>query len=134
MTTQGGIVEYASPSAHLTMTAGAAVTGGQLVFLSGNRTVTPTTGNLTTCIGVALFNAASGDTNLTVATAGVWPLTASGAITFGDLLVSAAAGAASTVAAVTTPTAADVTSTRALVGQALESIANAAQGRCKLQK
>jgi sulfate adenylyltransferase subunit 1 (EFTu-like GTPase family) len=44
---------------------------------------------------------------------------ASGTVTAGDIVVCAASGQVSTLAAVTTPTAADVTSTRAIVGVAL---------------
>jgi predicted RecA/RadA family phage recombinase len=124
VTTQGGIVEYVNPGDHLTMTAGAAITGGMMVKLTGNRTVIATAGAAeTTVIGLALFTAASGDTFLTVATDGVWPLTASGAIAAGDNLTGAAAGA------VVTNNAATAVS---LVGKALEAIAGAAQGRCKL--
>lgn len=127
--TTGGIVEYASPGDHLTMTAAAAITGGQMVSLSGNRTVIVATATLAVqvaTIGVALFTAANGDTALTVATDGVWPLTASGAIVTGDALLPAAAGAVSAAGAA--PDA------RIIVGQALEAISGAALGRCKIQR
>lgn len=129
MTIQGGIVEYAAPGDHLTMTAGAAIVGGQMVSLSANRTVIVATATLAVqvaTIGVALYTAALNDTNLTVATDGVWPLTASGAIAAGDCLIPAAAGAVSAAGA--TPDA------RITVAQALEAAINAAQFRGKLQK
>lgn len=124
MSISGGIVEYASPGDHLTFTAGGTITGGQMVKLSANRTVIATAGAAeTSVIGVALYNAANGDTNLTVATDGVWPLTASGAIAAGDNLTGAAAGA------VVTNNAATAVS---MVGKALEAISSTATGRCKL--
>jgi predicted RecA/RadA family phage recombinase len=129
VTVQGGIVEYVSPGDHLTMSAAATITGGQMVSLSGNRTVIVATATLAVqvaTIGVALFNAVSGDTALTVATDGVFPLTASGAIVSGDSLLPAAAGAVSAAGAA--PDA------RIIVGQALEAISGAATGRCKLQR
>lgn len=133
--TQGGVVEYAAPGDHLTMTAGAAITGGQLVKMSANRTVIPTAGTADgKVLGVALFNAANADAFLTVATDGVWPLTASGAITYGDDIVSAAAGAASTLAVAGGATAADINNARNIVGMAVESINNLAQGRIKIRK
>jgi hypothetical protein len=57
-------------------------------------------------------------------TGGVQKLVASGTVTAGDLVVCAAAGQVSTLAAVTTPTAADVTNTRAIVGVALTTATN----------
>lgn len=129
MTIQGGIVEYASPGDNLTVTAGAAITGGQMVSLSANRTVIVGTAVLAVAvavIGVSLYTAASGDTNLTVATDGVWPVTASGAVAAGDCLTPAAAGALSTLGA-----AADC---RIHVAQALEAAANGVQFRGKLQR
>lgn len=135
MGVQGGIVEFVLPGTHLTVTAGAAITGGTMVKLSANRTCIITSGVADAgVIGVALFTVASGDANLTVATDGVWPLTASGSIAFGDDLVSAAAGAVSALAAAATATAADINNARRVFGAALESISNAATGRCKLRR
>lgn len=127
--TTGGIVEFVKPGVSLTVTAGAAITGGQAVSLSGNRTVIVATATLAVqvaAIGVAIHSAASGDTNLTVATGGVWPMTASGAIAAGDNLASAAAGAVVTLAAA--PDA------RTILGQALEAISNGLTGRVKVQR
>lgn len=114
-----------SPGAALTRSASAAVTGGQLVAVSGSGTVAPAGANASNWVGVAAFDAAVND-NVTVYAGGVQRITASGAVTAGDLLVAAAAGQVSTLAAVTTPTAADVTNTRAIVGIALTTAANGA--------
>lgn len=59
---------YATDQKPFTMTAGAAITGGQLVFISGVSTVTPTAGANGATIGVAAHDAASG------ARVSVWPL------------------------------------------------------------
>ena len=124
MPTRGGIVEYFSPGDHLTVTAGGAITGGQVVMLSANRTVVVATTGTFLALGVALHDAASGE-KLTVATDGVWPIKAAGAITFGQrLIVGAVAG--TVAAAGATPDA------RTVVGYALESISDTATGRVKL--
>lgn len=106
------------PGAPVTFTAGTAVTGGQLLAVTGNRTVGATAGVNAKWVGVAAFDAAAGE-RVTVVKGGVQRIMASGTIAAGDAVVSAAAGAVATVAAVTTPTAADVTNTRAIVGTAL---------------
>lgn len=120
---KNGITEYVKPGDVISCTAGGTITGGQLVQLSGNRTVIACTAT-THPLGVALHDAASGEV-VSVATEGVWPVKASGAVAAGDILVSAAAGAAITDN--TTPDAAF------LVGIALEAIADTAVGRVKLR-
>lgn len=113
------------PGREITRDASAAITGGQLVGVSGSGTVAPATANQASWVGVAGFDAANGD-KVTVYTGGVQRIVASGAVTAGDALVAAATGQVSTLAAVSTPTAADVTNTRAVVGFALTSAANGA--------
>jgi hypothetical protein len=76
----------------LTLSAGATITGGQVVFVSAANTVTATAGANSAWLGVAGFDAVSGD-NVTVYTTGVQECTASGTIAAGNLLESAAAGA-----------------------------------------
>jgi predicted RecA/RadA family phage recombinase len=121
---KGGIVEYSSPSGKLTMTVGAGgVVGGNIVALSANRTVVKA-GVADHPIGVALHDAAAGEI-VTIATQGVWPCKASGAVGFGDTLV---VGAAGTV--LTDNSAPDAA---LFVGVALESIADTASGRVKLR-
>ncbi|AON97299.1 head scaffolding protein [Gordonia phage Hedwig] len=85
------------PGEAVTLTAGADITGGQLVYLSGDLVVSPTTGALSTVRGVAAHDAKSGE-KVTVLSGVVVELAADGAIAAGALVVSAAAGAAATIA------------------------------------
>jgi len=59
---------YSGGTVPFTMTAGATITGGQLVFVSGVSTVSPTAGANGAAIGVAAHDAAS------TARVSVWPL------------------------------------------------------------
>jgi hypothetical protein len=102
----------------VTSQASATITAGQMVAVSGNGTVGPAGANSTAWVGVAAFDAVSGD-KVTYYSGGVQRPITSGTVTAGDLVVCAASGAVSTLAAVTTPTAADVTNTRAIIGVAL---------------
>lgn len=79
------------PGQSYTRRTSAAVTGGQLVEVSGSGTVAPAAADSTKVIGVAGFDAAAGDI-VTVHTAGVHPLAASGAISAGDQVAAAASG------------------------------------------
>lgn len=81
-----------APGQDFTLTTSGAVTGGQLVRISGSGTVAATTAASADAIGVAAFDAASGAT-VTVYSGGVHVLTASGAITAGANVEGAAAGA-----------------------------------------
>ena len=83
MPARGGIVEFFSPGDHITVTAGGTITGGQIVAYSANRTVVTAGAASMLVAGVALHDAVSGE-KLTIATDGVWPLKATGAISFGD--------------------------------------------------
>lgn len=78
-----------------TRTTSAAVTGGQLLYVSGDDTVAPTSAATAAWLGVAAFDAASGDP-VTVLCEGVHELAASGSIAAGDLVIPAAAGAVAT--------------------------------------
>lgn len=110
------------PGANIPSTASAAIAGGQLLMVSGSGTVAPATAATPAWVGVAAFDVAIGG-RINIHKSGVQRMIASGAITAGDLVVAAAAGQVSTAAAVTTPTAADVSNTRALVGVALTTAA-----------
>jgi hypothetical protein len=101
-----------------TLTASATITGGQLLVVTGVNTVGPAGANAVNWVGVAAFDCVSGAA-VTVFRDGVQILTTTGTVTAGDLVVAAASGTVSTLAAVTTPTPADVTNTRAIVGVAL---------------
>jgi hypothetical protein len=83
------------PADRFTFTAGAAITEGQLVYLSAANTVSPTSTATSAWVGVAAFTCASGD-KLTVYTEGAHTLAASGAIAFGENVIPAAAGAVAT--------------------------------------
>jgi hypothetical protein len=122
------------PGHSVPSTASAAIAGGQLVGVSGSGTVAPTGTAQASWVGVAAFDAASGDRVL-VHAGGVQRIVAAGAVTAGDLLIaSATAGRVSTLAAVTTPTAADVTNTRAIVGTALTSAADGALVEVQMER
>lgn len=111
------------PGNDITQTVGVtAVVGGNLVMLSAANTVIPTTGISIAWLGVATQDAAVG-AKVGVTSGGVQELVASGAIAVGAQVTSAAAGKIASLAAVTTPTAADVTNTRAIVGVALTAAA-----------
>lgn len=112
----------------LTFTASAAVTKGRLVEITGNRTVGPAAAGSLKVAGVALKDAAINEL-VDVADVGVWPLTAGGAIAAGDRLQSGALGVVVVAAAVDVAGSFDP---RAIIGQALEAIANGVAGRCKL--
>lgn len=122
-----------TPGDALVSTASATITGGTIVAVSGNGTVATAGATALNWVGVAAFDASANDT-VTIYTGGVQEVTASGAITAGDLVVTAASGQVSTLAAVTTPTAGDVTGTRAIVGVALTTAANAAKVRVKFER
>lgn len=122
-----------TPGDALVASASATITGGTIVAVSGNGTVATAGATALNWVGVAAFDAVSGDT-VTVYTGGVQEVTASGAITAGDLVVTAASGQVSTLAAVSTPTAGDVTGSRAVVGVALTTAANAAKVRVKFER
>lgn len=114
-----------APGEAITLAASGTITGGNLVAVSGSGTVDVAGANALNWVGVAAFDVVSGD-KLTIRTGGVQKLVASGTVTAGDIVVCAAAGKVSTLAAVTTPTAADVTNTRARVGIALTTAADTA--------
>lgn len=101
------------PGQAVTFTASADVTGGRLVEVTGNRTVGPAGADSADVVGVAGFDAKTGDA-VTVYTraGGVHPLTASGAIVAGAKVSSAADGKIQTVGTTENP-----------VGLALEAAA-----------
>lgn len=100
------------PGADLTFTVGAtAVTGGQLVELSDDRTVIPAGAGSDSWVGVAAFDAAVG-AKVTVFSGSVHRLSTAATLAAGDAVVAAADGA---VAGATTETG------LALVGIALEA-------------
>jgi hypothetical protein len=110
------------PAHQLTCTAGAPITQGQLVYVSGNTwpnpTVSPTTAATSARVGVAAATVASGAL-VNVYFAGVHQLAASGSITAGDPVVAAAAGAVADGSAVST-----VAGALTIVGNAVTTAAS----------
>jgi len=88
------------PGKAITRQASGTITGGQLVIVSGSGTVAAGSAATHLWLGVAAFDAASGD-SVTVYSEGVQRLTATGSITAGQLVEAAASG---TVAAHTNGT------------------------------
>lgn len=83
------------PGSSLPYTASAAITGGQLLEVTGSGTVGPAVAASVKVVGVAAFDAASG-ARVTIHTGGVQRVAAAaGGVTAGDII---AAGAAGTVA------------------------------------
>lgn len=77
------------------LVAGADLKAGQVVELSGSMIVTPTTAASAKVLGVAMFDVKK-DEPIAVETEGLFKLTAKGAITGGDRVVSAADGSVAT--------------------------------------
>lgn len=98
----GDYVPIHSPGHEVTMTASAAITGGQTLANSGVNTVAPAiTASAKKYVGVAAHDAANG-AKVTVLTGvgQVHESTAAGAITAGDLIiVGAVAGTVATIGA-----------------------------------
>jgi hypothetical protein len=118
------------PAETLTLTASVAVTGGQLLVATGERTAGPAPALATAVVGVAGRDAAVGARFAVHTLVGaVHETTAASAIAAGDQLVSAAGGQVAPVPPVTTPTQADVTNSRAVLGTALTPAAPGA--RCR---
>ena len=92
------------PGEAVTFTASADITGGRLVAVTGPRAVGPAAADSAAVVGVAAFDVKAGE-SVTVYTraGGVQRLTASGAITAGAKVSSAAAGKIQTVGATTNP-------------------------------
>lgn len=86
------------PGQDITSTTSAAVTGGQLLVVSGSGTVAPSTAATGAWVGVAAFDAASG-ARVALHKGGVQRLTATGAIAAGDRVIPAAGGTVATLGA-----------------------------------
>lgn len=84
-----------TPGAAITYSAGEAITGGQLVEITGDRVIAPAEAGSAKVVGVAAFDAAIGD-DVTVFTGGVQRPLATGAIAAGDRVAAAAAGTVTT--------------------------------------
>lgn len=121
-----GEVSERYPGGRTTFAADAAITGGQLVEITGDMEVGPAGAASLKVVGVAFHDASNtGEvTRVSVAHCGVWALEADGAIAAGDIVI---AGAAGTVVADNTPAAG------AQVGLALAAIDDGDKGLIMLQ-
>lgn len=79
----------------ITRSASASITGGQLVRVSGSGTVAAVSAASADWLGVAAFDAGSGD-NVTVFCSGVQRIVATGTVTQGQLVEGATAGTVAT--------------------------------------
>ena len=104
------------PAKRRSYVASAAITGGQLVALSGTGTVAPTSAATAAYLGVAEYDAVSGAPVTVLQGEGEHLLTASGSITAGDLVVAAASGEVADIGA--------GTNWSQVVGVALASVTN----------
>lgn len=86
------------PGEDITMTAGAAITGGELVYVSGSRTVLKTAGAVDDWLGVARQDTASGE-QVTITSGGVQEVAVAAAVVPGDVVISAASGRVTPIAA-----------------------------------
>lgn len=93
-------IAHFKPGAAVTFTTTAVVSGGQLLAVSGNRTVAPAGAGSSAWIGVAAFDAASG-AKVTVESGGVHELASTGAIAAGANVIAGAAGVVVTIGAET---------------------------------
>lgn len=106
-----------TPGQAITLKASASITGGRVVAISGDGTVATAGADSVAWVGVAANDAALND-NVTIYSGGVQYCVASGAITAGDAIECAAAGAVSTAASTTFATH---------LGTALKSAADGAK-------
>lgn len=93
------------------------VTAGQALVVSGDDTVAASSGASAAYLGIAAFDAGSG-AEVTVLSGGVHELAASGSISAGDLVITAASGAVATQGSATAANAVQV------IGVALKAAAN----------
>lgn len=115
-----------TPAEVATFTASAAITGGQLLAVSGNGTVGPAGAASASWIGVAAGDAPSGSRVSVFCRGTVHESTAAGAITAGAQLATGAAGTVATLAAAAANALGDINNARAVVGVALTTAADAA--------
>lgn len=86
------------PGEDVTLTAGAAINGGELVYVSAENTVLKTAAATAAWLGVAATDAASGG-KVAVKSGGVQEVIVAAAVAAGDVLIPAAAGRVTPIAA-----------------------------------
>lgn len=122
----GAVVErFKGGGPEPTYTTSAAITAGRLAEITGTTTrrVGPAAAGSLKVVGVAKQGADGAEVPISVASSGVFEITAAGAITAGDAVEAAAAGAVRVLATVD---AAGSFNPRAMVGIALTSAADTA--------
>jgi predicted RecA/RadA family phage recombinase len=87
----GDYIPVFKPGDDITMTAGAAITSGELVYVSAANAVQKTAGANAAWLGVATTDAASG-AKVGITSGGVQELVVAAAVVAGDVLISAANG------------------------------------------
>lgn len=102
------------PGQEVTLTASAAITGGNVVVVSGDETVAPSSGASAAAVGVAKYDAANG-TKVGVVFGGVHELVSTGTINAGDPVTSASGGAVAAYSGTTYST---------IIGKALKAAAS----------
>lgn len=119
------------PGSKLSFKSAAAITKGRLVEITSANTVQMAAVNSQKVVGVAMQTCdAVGDLIEVQVLGYVFKLVAAGAVSAGDeLSVGAVAGTVSTLPAAAAAAAADVNKARAVIGVALEAIADTAAGR-----
>lgn len=81
------------PGQRWTSTASDDITGGQALVVSGQDTVAPSAAANAAYVGVAAFDAKSGEKVTVLSGGGVYELTSTGTVGDGDSLTTAASGA-----------------------------------------
>lgn len=79
------------PGAEIPRVTSDDVVGGQVVVVSGDNTVAPSSAATAAVVGVAAFDAKDGET-VTVISSGVFTLTATGSVTAGESVAAATDG------------------------------------------
>lgn len=120
------------PAESISLAISASVIGGRLLEISGSNTVAHAGAGSTKWIGVAAYDvtfSSSVTRYVEIRRGWVESLLAAANVTAGDLVMCAASGQVTPIAAAGgTYAAADITNTRARVGLALETFASGASG------
>ena len=117
-------IENFDEGTDVTLTAATAVVGGQLVGVTADNAVAPTSGASAAWVGIASTDAAAG-ARVNVVSGGVQSPVASGAIAAGDPVMPAAAGQVATLTG---------TNYAQQVGLALTGAASGAKVRVKFNR
>jgi len=112
-----------------TLTASAAITGGQLLAVSGSGTIAPAAAGSANWIGVAAADTASGGRVPFYPRGVIHETLADGSITAADQLQTGATGKVKALAAAAADAASDINAARAVIGVALTTAADGVAAR-----